>query len=73
MLNGSNQGSCRAECVVDNQRDATFFSKCREAGEVGNVEAGIAHRFHIDGLGLVINLRRETRDIVTVGKLDLDP
>ena len=73
MLNGSNQGSCRSECVVDNQRNAAFFSKCGEAGEVGNVEARITHCFHIDRLGVVINLRREARDIVAIGKLDLNP
>ena len=73
MLNGTYQGSCRTECVVDNQRDAAFLSERRKTSKVGNVEAGVTHRFDIDRLGVVINLCRKAGNIVAISKLDLNP
>ena len=73
VLDRSDQCPCSTEGVVDNQGDAVLMGQRGESLEVRDVEAGIPHGFDIDGLGVGIDLRLETIQLVAIGEFDVDP
>ena len=72
MLDRAQQGSAGPEGVVDDQRNASLLGESGEALEVGDVEAGIAHRLDIDPFGLVVDLCGEALHVIAIGEPDVD-
>ncbi|CAI8438051.1 MAG: Uncharacterised protein [Cyanobium sp. ARS6] len=73
MLDRSQQGTAGSERVVHDQRDATLPGQGGESLEIRDVEAWVAHGFHVDGLGAVIDLCSKTGDVITFGESNVDP
>ena len=72
MLDGANQGASSAKGVVNDQRDAMVMGQGSQGFEIGDVEAGVAHRLDIDGLGVLIDLGLEALRLIPIGKFDVD-
>jgi hypothetical protein len=72
VVDGSRDIAGSAESVIDDQRDAGIVSDPGQGLEVGDVEAGVANGFDIDGLGLAVDGASEIFRIVAIDELDVD-
>src|SRR5689334_16102329 len=68
----SEKVSARTESIVYDQRQIILLSKCSEFFKIGDIELRVADGFEIDGLGIFVDQRHKTFNVVTVGKPGFD-